>query len=393
MNGMDARPIKHSRCLATYDEPRAVLCKMLAICVVVLASSCGTPLKTKRYGNKGSKVDQSSAGQSNRTQLNQNNQPNQNNQSEPTDTRESHSSSAYTSTPSRTITPQDSSVASERKRILPLREQIERVQQEQAALHARIDSVRDELRELREVRQPSPSRLIAGESKKQQSLPVERNTSSSTLSSVATTDPFDDVIAPDGDEVPSNSAPKKISSRSGTRGSSAASLSSRASGASRASTSKEIAKRPEVASTKDVNKDKETSTANKSAKGSSGPADVVDLFAQAMELFKRKQYAECITLLQKSNARSASTESLARNSYWIGESCFGLGKYEDAIRWYKKALGYPAFDRASGSMLMIAESYVRMGKNSEAKKSYERVVKTYPKSAEAVRALKRLQQI
>jgi TolA-binding protein len=34
-----------------------------------------------------------------------------------------------------------------------------------------------------------------------------------------------------------------------------------------------------------------------------------------------------------------------------------------------------------------------MGKNSEAKKSYERVVKTYPKSAEAVRALKRLQQI
>jgi TolA-binding protein len=274
-----------------------------------------------------------------------------------------------------------------------LREQIERVQQEQAALHARIDSVRDELRELREVRQPSPSRLIAGESKKQQSLPVERNTSSSTLSSVATTDPFDDVIAPDGDEVPSSSAPKKINSRSGARSSSAASLSSRASGASRASTSKEIAKRPEVASTKDGIKDKETSTANKPFKGSSGPADVVDLFSQAMELFKRKQYAECITLLQKSNARSASTESLARNSYWIGESCFGLGKYEDAIRWYKKALGYPAFDRASGSMLMIAESYVRMGKNSEAKKSYERVVKTYPKSAEAVRALKRLQQI
>ena len=46
---------------------------------------------------------------------------------------------------------------------------------------------------------------------------------------------------------------------------------------------------------------------------------------------------------------------------------------------------------SSGSM--IAESMIRLGQAAEAKKTYQRLLKQYPQSEEAVRAAKRLQQL
>ncbi|MFM2133262.1 MAG: hypothetical protein RL156_543 [Bacteroidota bacterium] len=152
-------------------------------------------------------------------------------------------------------------------------------------------------------------------------------------------DPFEDIIAPDGsdgDAMPI-SKPKKVPVKSITRRSTPAGSASRA---PRAIATKSASPADEALVAKlgsksaIAAKDGENSARSKPAKGSPVPLDGVDMFAQAMELFKRKQYAECITLLQKSTAQSVSTESVAQNSYWIGESNFVLGKYEEAIRWY-----------------------------------------------------------
>lgn len=152
-------------------------------------------------------------------------------------------------------------------------------------------------------------------------------------------DPFEDIIAPDGsdgDAMPISRS-KKVPASSASRRTTSAGSASRV---PRTVAPKSVATAADASATKAAVKptpgvkDGENSARSKPAKGSPGPFDGVDMFAQAMELFKRKQYAECITLLQKSTAQSVSTESVARNSYWIGESNFVLGKYEEAIRWY-----------------------------------------------------------
>jgi hypothetical protein len=122
---------------------------------MVLSSSCSAPLKTKRYVNAGGKsADKNPVGVSSQSQLIDR---------ELADLPASPASPEYTSTSTRSGARQDSAQFLERKRVLPLREQIELVQQEQAALHARIDSVRDELRELRSLRQSPQSRPVTGE--------------------------------------------------------------------------------------------------------------------------------------------------------------------------------------------------------------------------------------
>lgn len=327
----------------------------VAVAVLVGIASCTTPVKSKRQTAQ---------------------------RVEPTSQK-----GAPTRESAKTQPVDDSVQAPERRRILPLREQVDLVQQEQSLLHARIDSVRDQIRQLRSATQvargPEPSPVASSPVVKGNEVPRQ---APANIAKATKAIDDDDVIRPDNDgwvDVPARLRKPRAPRRS------------RSAPAKRPLPSRES--EAEIITPQEPQSKQKSSIPGESDKKQKqkdlAAIDATASFTTAMDLFKRKQYQDCITMLGALNATSASSEGIARNNYWIGESHFGLAHYEEAIRSFKKTISFPSSDKASAALYMIAESYIRMGKNAEAKKGYEKVVKSYPQSAEAVRALKRLQQI
>ena len=325
----------------------------------------------------------------------------------------------------------------ERKRILPLREEIERMQVEQRALASRVDSIQDQVRvvqtSLQSLQQNgaqryspnsnsySPSGSLPSQSPRSSTVPGgPQESTKQTLPALSQKGSMEqpsmvrqqetrptpgdashadiEVIQPDQedsrDEIPPIRRKATVRRRNysqipkplvAPRTAPAAETTIPRQSPSRNT----IVEQPAAAGNR-------SGTAGSMASGAtsvSAPEAEVISFTKAMDLFKRKQFQECISVLSALNSKSASTEGIAKNNYWIGESHFGLARYDEAIRSFKKTLSFSSSEKSAAAQFMIAESYLKMGRNDEAKRGYERVAKLYPQSAEAVRALKRLQQI
>lgn len=325
---------------------------VIAIAVAVSVASCVAPVKSKRQAAVRSDV------------------PPLNSRREP---------SSITA-----IDTDDSSRSSPRRRILPLREQIDKVEGEHSRLLARIDSMDVRINQLKSS--------IDGRRGSDASSPVTAvvrgsepiRTSMSPPAAGVRVNDDEDLIRPDEMEAEETVQPS-IRKRPAVKR--PVNIPSKRRVIARPTDAREVVL-PQETGSGAVEKMSTDKAADK-APVTGDPAR----FTLAMDLFKRKQYKDCIVVLNALNTSSASSEGIARNNYWIGESNFGLARYEEAIRSFKKTLGYTSSEKAAAAQLMIAESYVRLGRNADAKKGYERVVKMYPQSAEAVRALKRLQQI
>lgn len=339
--------------------------------------------------------------------------------------------------------------ASERRRILPLREEMERMQEEQHALSSRIDSIQDQVRGVQTSMQSLQKSIVPRSSQNTTSNPPSstvpsRPTSTSAGSGVTqeptnktlpvlaqrginipqatdrpletrptpgnVSDDFSDVIHPDQEDtaeeipsIPRRTAPRRRNvSQSPKRTVAPRFTTATENPQTRPSNSpKSNLEQRAAAGNRADNAGRRTSDikAGATSGSTSGSTSVATSesdgisFTKAMELFKRKQFQDCLSVLSALNSKSASTEGIAKNNYWIGESYFGLARYDEAIRSFKKTLIYSSSEKSAAAQFMIAESYLKMGKNGEAKRGYERVAKLYPQSSEAVRALKRLQQI
>lgn len=66
--------------------------------------------------------------------------------------------------------------------------------------------------------------------------------------------------------------------------------------------------------------------------------------------------------------------------YWIGESYFGMKKYNDAIQHFEVVVGMQGSDKADDAQFMIGNSYASIGKKGEAKEAFQKLIAEYPSS-------------
>ncbi|MBI3577903.1 MAG: tetratricopeptide repeat protein [Ignavibacteriales bacterium] len=98
----------------------------------------------------------------------------------------------------------------------------------------------------------------------------------------------------------------------------------------------------------------------------------------AHKAFAGKKYTEAIQTYQAVLDGGAG-EDLADNChYWIGESYFGLKKYDEAMKHFEMVFQYKTSEKKGDAQYMIGQCYERTGKKAEAKQAYEKVVKDYP---------------
>jgi TolA-binding protein len=79
--------------------------------------------------------------------------------------------------------------------------------------------------------------------------------------------------------------------------------------------------------------------------------------------------------------------------YWIGESYFGLKKFNEAIQHFEVVLGMTGSDKADDAQFMIGNCYAQLGRRNEARQAFQRLLSDYPDSPLRSRAQAKLNSL
>jgi tol-pal system protein YbgF len=126
--------------------------------------------------------------------------------------------------------------------------------------------------------------------------------------------------------------------------------------------------------------DLETRLTDASKAPAPAPAgDVMSAYTAALDQFNRRNYSDAAQQFQA--ILSSGTDRFVDNChYWIGESYYGLRKYNEAIKEFETVLGFTGSGKRPYAQLMIGNSYAMLGDRASAREAYDKVVSTYPSS-------------
>ncbi|MCC6845623.1 MAG: tetratricopeptide repeat protein [Bacteroidetes bacterium] len=116
-------------------------------------------------------------------------------------------------------------------------------------------------------------------------------------------------------------------------------------------------------------------------------------YSEAMNLISKKKYSDAIPFLQQALQADKSASAQSGCYYWLGESNFGLGRYDEAIKNFQKVGVLKTSTKLDDAQLMIAESYYRKGDVVSAKAAFQRLINVFPRSEYVARARKMLQTL
>ena len=105
------------------------------------------------------------------------------------------------------------------------------------------------------------------------------------------------------------------------------------------------------------------------------------LYEEARRAYNARDYR---TAVQKFNnlLTQNMNHSLSDNcQYWIGESYYGLGNYQQAIVAFEKVFTFPKSNKYADSQLKLGLSYMRLNNTSRASEEFEKLIQDYPTSS------------
>lgn len=112
-------------------------------------------------------------------------------------------------------------------------------------------------------------------------------------------------------------------------------------------------------------------------------------YQTALRDYRGRRYREAIQqfeLLLDENSK----HSLSDNSqYWIGESYYGLGNYQQAIVAFQRVFGFANSNKDDAAQLKLGLCYMRLGDNERAKLELQKLTDNYT-SSEYVSLARRL---
>ena len=114
------------------------------------------------------------------------------------------------------------------------------------------------------------------------------------------------------------------------------------------------------------------------------------LYKEARAAYKKGKYAKALELFELASQKKYKP---AASSFYKGESCYYLKRYDCAVEAYKKSASlYQNASYMPTLLLHTAISLEKLGEKKEAKKFYDSVIKLYPKSKAAAIAKKKLKK-
>ena len=108
--------------------------------------------------------------------------------------------------------------------------------------------------------------------------------------------------------------------------------------------------------------------------------DQSSAYNAALAKYRSKNFAEAAQDFE-ALLNSGADEKIAGNChYWIGESMYGLRRFDEAMKQFETVLGYAGSGKRPAAQFMIGNVYAAQGNKAAAKEAWEKVVSTYPTS-------------
>lgn len=108
--------------------------------------------------------------------------------------------------------------------------------------------------------------------------------------------------------------------------------------------------------------------------------DVSSGYAGALGLYRKRDYNGAIQQFE-ALLSSGIEQGLQDNChYWIGESYYGLRKFNDAISRFQTVIAGPLSNKKDDAQLMIGKSYAAQGNTTAAREAFNKLITDYPSS-------------
>lgn len=123
-------------------------------------------------------------------------------------------------------------------------------------------------------------------------------------------------------------------------------------------------------------------------------ASIAETYRNAITLFGKNRYAEARAAFQRVFDADSSGELADNALFWIGETYFAAGDYNNAIRYYKRVADeFGDQNKAPDALYKLAISYEKTSDLAQARTTLQEVIARYPYSAPASSAKSELNRI
>ena len=121
---------------------------------------------------------------------------------------------------------------------------------------------------------------------------------------------------------------------------------------------------------------------------------IADGYRNGIVLFGKNRYPDARAAFQQVFDADPSGELADNALFWIGETYFATGDYNNAIRYYKRVSDeYGDQNKAPDAMYKLALTYEKTGDLALARTTLQEVIARYPYSAPAASAKSELNRI
>ncbi|MGI6370444.1 MAG: tetratricopeptide repeat protein [Candidatus Kapaibacterium sp.] len=115
-------------------------------------------------------------------------------------------------------------------------------------------------------------------------------------------------------------------------------------------------------------------------------------FSDIINKVAKGEYDVARKHIQQIMKASKDEVDIANCHYWLGECNLKQKQYNKAIDNFKTVLNGKS-DKKDSAQAKLAECYLRIGKNDEAKEAFQTLLQNYPRSSQTPRAKRMLQQL
>jgi tol-pal system protein YbgF len=103
-------------------------------------------------------------------------------------------------------------------------------------------------------------------------------------------------------------------------------------------------------------------------------------YQYALNQFNARNYQEALSIFSELLSQDANNSLSDNCQYWIGESYYGLGDYNQAISAFEKVFSFPNSNKSDDAQLKLGISYLKLGDRQQARAEFERLLANYPDS-------------
>jgi tol-pal system protein YbgF len=117
-------------------------------------------------------------------------------------------------------------------------------------------------------------------------------------------------------------------------------------------------------------------------------------YRSGLESYQRGDYGRAVQSLRRFVGKNPTSDAVPTAQYWIGESYFSQGKYNEAILAYNEILvAWPKSGRVPAALLRQATAFANLGDKIDARLILQKLISDHPGSQEAEQAKNQLRAL